>query len=201
MFHKKVFIFHLTYYYRTLGTPTDETWPGVVSLPEFKSSFPRWKQSNDLSSLLNDRMRDDALDLLLVRSNILSLSFSYSFFYLYRKCSSTIRYDVYRLNNVLIILISNNSIHKIYLYRLPLLYLLSKKEPSDIKYVCVNCYVRYFFFLFLIDICSYISLKSCSSFLFYIFYIVHITIDLSVHFLFSSTIDCAHKLFLIRCVD
>ena len=51
----------------TLGTPTDETWPGVVSLPEFKSSFPRWKQSNDLSSLLNDRMRDDALDLLLVR--------------------------------------------------------------------------------------------------------------------------------------
>ncbi len=55
------------YYYRTLGTPTDETWPGVVSLPEFKSSFPRWKQINDLSSLLNDRMRDDALDLLLVR--------------------------------------------------------------------------------------------------------------------------------------
>ncbi|CAF2987864.1 unnamed protein product [Rotaria sp. Silwood2] len=51
--------------FRTLGTPTDETWPGVVSLPEFKSSFPRWKQINDLSSLLNDRMRDDALDLLL----------------------------------------------------------------------------------------------------------------------------------------
>ncbi|CAF5076778.1 unnamed protein product, partial [Rotaria sp. Silwood1] len=51
--------------FRTLGTPTDETWPGVVSLPEFKSSFPRWKQSNDLSSLLNDRMLDDALDLLL----------------------------------------------------------------------------------------------------------------------------------------
>ncbi|CAF1242675.1 unnamed protein product [Adineta steineri] len=51
--------------FRTLGTPTDESWPGVVSLPEFKSSFPRWKQSSDLSSLLNDRMRDDALDLLL----------------------------------------------------------------------------------------------------------------------------------------
>ncbi|CAF0812417.1 unnamed protein product [Rotaria sordida] len=51
--------------FRTLGTPTDETWPGVVQLPEFKSSFPRWRQINDLSSLLNDRMRDDALDLLL----------------------------------------------------------------------------------------------------------------------------------------
>ena len=58
---------------RTLGTPTDETWPGVVSLPEFKSSFPRWKQSSDLSSILNDRMRDDALDLLLVRSNLVCL--------------------------------------------------------------------------------------------------------------------------------
>ena len=54
---------------RTLGTPSDETWPGVVSLPEFKSSFPRWRQSSDLPSLLNDRMKDDALDLLLVRNH------------------------------------------------------------------------------------------------------------------------------------
>jgi hypothetical protein len=60
------FILNFSSYHRTLGTPTDETWPGVVSLPEFKSSFPRWKQTSDLSSLLNDRMRDDALDLLLV---------------------------------------------------------------------------------------------------------------------------------------
>ena len=59
---------------RQLGTPSDETWPGVVSLPEFKSSFPRWKQTSDLSSLLNDRMRDDTLDLLLVRRFSLSLS-------------------------------------------------------------------------------------------------------------------------------
>jgi len=89
-------------------------------------------------------------------------------FNLYRKCSSTIRYDVYRPNNVSIILISNNSIHKIYLYRRLSLYLLSKREPSDIKWLCVfvyarvlfvNCYVRYFLFLFLIDICSYTSLS------------------------------------------
>jgi hypothetical protein len=113
-------------------------------------------------------MRDDALDLLLVRWNFLSLLFNYIFSNLYRKCSSTIRYDVYRPNNVSIILISNNSIHKIYLYRRLSLYLLSKREPSDIKWLCVfvyarvlfvNCYVRYFLFLFLIDICSYTSLS------------------------------------------
>jgi hypothetical protein len=90
-------------------------------------------------------MRDDALDLLLVCWIILSLIFFLSFRLFYRKCLSTILYDVYRLNNVLIIPISNNSIHTIYLYRHPLLYLLSKREPSDTKYVCVNCYVRYFF--------------------------------------------------------
>jgi cyclin-dependent kinase len=27
---------------RTLGTPTDEEWPGVKSLPDYKSSFPQW---------------------------------------------------------------------------------------------------------------------------------------------------------------
>ncbi|PWN96640.1 putative Cdk1-cyclin-dependent kinase 1 [Tilletiopsis washingtonensis] len=28
--------------FRTLGTPTDEEWPGVKSLPDYKSSFPQW---------------------------------------------------------------------------------------------------------------------------------------------------------------
>lgn len=27
---------------RTLGTPNEETWPGVTSLPDFKSAFPKW---------------------------------------------------------------------------------------------------------------------------------------------------------------
>lgn len=28
--------------YRVMGTPTEDTWPGVTSLPDFKSSFPKW---------------------------------------------------------------------------------------------------------------------------------------------------------------
>lgn len=28
--------------FRTLGTPTDETWPGVRNLPDYKASFPQW---------------------------------------------------------------------------------------------------------------------------------------------------------------
>ena len=28
---------------RTLGTPTEENWPGIKLLPDYKSSFPQWK--------------------------------------------------------------------------------------------------------------------------------------------------------------
>ena len=28
--------------FRTLGTPSEETWPGVHDLPDFKDSFPKW---------------------------------------------------------------------------------------------------------------------------------------------------------------
>ncbi|AQK60779.1 hypothetical protein ZEAMMB73_Zm00001d053930 [Zea mays] len=28
--------------FRILGTPTKETWPGVASLPDYKSTFPKW---------------------------------------------------------------------------------------------------------------------------------------------------------------
>jgi len=26
-----------------LGTPNEDTWPGVTSLPDFKSAFPKWQ--------------------------------------------------------------------------------------------------------------------------------------------------------------
>lgn len=125
--------FHLR---RTLGTPSDETWPGVVSLPEFKSSFPRWKQSSDLSSLLNDRMRDDAMDILLVRFSSCDLDVHRPLVSSHRKCSSTIQCDAYQRSNASVIPTSNNSIRKIYLSRHPLLFLWWKREPSDPMYVC-----------------------------------------------------------------
>ncbi|KMZ71943.1 hypothetical protein ZOSMA_171G00200 [Zostera marina] len=37
--------------FRGLGTPTEETWPGVTSLPDFKSAFPKWP-SKDFTTLV-----------------------------------------------------------------------------------------------------------------------------------------------------
>ena len=28
--------------FRTLGTPTEQTWPGVTRLPDYKQTFPKW---------------------------------------------------------------------------------------------------------------------------------------------------------------
>lgn len=28
---------------RIMGTPTEDTWPRVTSLPDYKSAFPKWK--------------------------------------------------------------------------------------------------------------------------------------------------------------
>jgi cyclin-dependent kinase len=46
----------------TLGTPTEESWPGVTSYPDFKSSFPKWKRDESLSLCSN--LNDVGLDLL-----------------------------------------------------------------------------------------------------------------------------------------
>ncbi|XP_005177739.1 cyclin-dependent kinase 2 isoform X1 [Musca domestica] len=32
--------------FRTLGTPDENTWPGVSQLPDYKAKFPRWEKSN-----------------------------------------------------------------------------------------------------------------------------------------------------------
>jgi cyclin-dependent kinase len=47
---------------RTLGTPTEEVWPGVTSYPDFKSSFPKWRR--DYSTALSQNLDDAGLDLL-----------------------------------------------------------------------------------------------------------------------------------------
>jgi len=48
--------------FRILGTPDEETWPGVCKLPDYKSTFPKWiKQS---VSKFNPQLGDDGIDLL-----------------------------------------------------------------------------------------------------------------------------------------
>ncbi|CAN8019638.1 unnamed protein product, partial [Ixodes persulcatus] len=62
LFHGDSEIDQLFRIFRTLGTPTEDTWPGVAKLPDYKSSFPNWSE-NILRSLLKN-MDDDGIDLL-----------------------------------------------------------------------------------------------------------------------------------------
>ncbi|XP_015783365.1 cyclin-dependent kinase 2 [Tetranychus urticae] len=48
--------------FRTLGTPSEKTWPGVEKLPDFKKTFPQWARQ-DLFRFLPP-MDKDAIDLL-----------------------------------------------------------------------------------------------------------------------------------------
>ncbi|KAJ8318559.1 hypothetical protein KUTeg_003650 [Tegillarca granosa] len=47
---------------RTLTTPTEETWPGVTSLPDYKPTFPNWK-TNQLHASVK-QLDNTGLDLL-----------------------------------------------------------------------------------------------------------------------------------------
>ncbi|KAK7864816.1 hypothetical protein R5R35_001621 [Gryllus longicercus] len=48
--------------FRTLRTPTEEIWPGVSKLPDYKSSFPNWTQNTLANSVQG--MDEKGLDLL-----------------------------------------------------------------------------------------------------------------------------------------
>lgn len=48
--------------FRIMGTPNEETWPGVTSLPDFKSAFPKWS-SKDLATVVPN-LEKTGLDLL-----------------------------------------------------------------------------------------------------------------------------------------
>ncbi|VFQ84684.1 unnamed protein product [Cuscuta campestris] len=37
--------------FRVMGTPYEDTWPGVASLPDYKSSFPKWPPK-DLATIV-----------------------------------------------------------------------------------------------------------------------------------------------------
>lgn len=51
----KIFQFH--------GTPSEKTWPGISSIPDFKPSFPRFKPQNPHEFFKN--MKPDAIDLVM----------------------------------------------------------------------------------------------------------------------------------------
>ncbi|KAG1758336.1 kinase-like domain-containing protein [Suillus occidentalis] len=48
--------------FRILGTPSEETWPGVTQLPDYKDTFPRWSKQ-ELKSVVPN-LDDQGLDLL-----------------------------------------------------------------------------------------------------------------------------------------
>ncbi len=31
--------------FQILGTPTEETWPGIKKLPDYKTTFPKWTKN------------------------------------------------------------------------------------------------------------------------------------------------------------
>ncbi|XP_074703036.1 cyclin-dependent kinase 3-like isoform X3 [Strix aluco] len=53
--------------FRTLGTPTEVTWPGVTQLPDYKGTFPRWtrKEMEEIVPNLDRDGRDLLVQLLL----------------------------------------------------------------------------------------------------------------------------------------
>lgn len=48
--------------FQKLGTPTEENWPGVTQLPDFKTSFPQWRPRN-LKEIIKT-LDDDGIELL-----------------------------------------------------------------------------------------------------------------------------------------
>nr|XP_019959098.1 PREDICTED: cyclin-dependent kinase 1-like [Paralichthys olivaceus] len=66
LFHGDSEIDQLFRIFRTLGTPNNDVWPDVESLPDYKNTFPKWKAGN-LSSMVKT-LDKNGLDLLAVRN-------------------------------------------------------------------------------------------------------------------------------------
>lgn len=50
--------------FRTLGTPTEVTWPGVTQLPDYKENFPQWARKEMMEIVPS--LDQDGRDLLVV---------------------------------------------------------------------------------------------------------------------------------------
>lgn len=62
LFHGDSEIDQLFRIFRTLGTPTDDIWPGVTQLQDYKSTFPMWTKPNIKGAVKG--MDEEGLDLL-----------------------------------------------------------------------------------------------------------------------------------------
>lgn len=57
--------------FKVLGTPKEATWPGVSTLPDFKSTFPRWPTpTNPAASLGKEVTNLDPLGLDLLQKMV-----------------------------------------------------------------------------------------------------------------------------------
>lgn len=62
LFHGDSEIDQLFRIFRILGTVTDDEWPGVTSLKDYKQTFPKWKKGNVKDSVKN--LSEEGIDLL-----------------------------------------------------------------------------------------------------------------------------------------
>jgi len=54
-------------FYRILTTPTEDTWPGVSDLKDYKPTFPKWSDNKLADSVKN--LSSGGVDLMRVTSN------------------------------------------------------------------------------------------------------------------------------------
>lgn len=50
---------------RIMGTPNEDSWPGIKQLPDYKDSFPHWHQQNLVDHVPG--LDEDGIDLIKVR--------------------------------------------------------------------------------------------------------------------------------------
>ena len=48
-----------------MGTPTNQVWPGVTDLTDYKSTFPKWN-SQDLGTVMKNQLTTAGVDVLKV---------------------------------------------------------------------------------------------------------------------------------------
>lgn len=51
--------------FRTMGTPTNQVWPGVTELQDYKTTFPKWN-SQDISVVMKNQLTAAGIDVLKV---------------------------------------------------------------------------------------------------------------------------------------